>query len=68
MGWAPSWGVAGAVIHPETLDLISDPADLVEVPYEDERRLRWVHASREVVALHEVEPITLDRLEHDARV
>ncbi|PWG08794.1 hypothetical protein DF268_36095 [Streptomyces sp. V2] len=67
VGWAPAWGVAGALIHPDTLDLISDPADLVEVPYEDEQRLRWIYASREVISLHEVEPITLDRLEHDAR-
>ncbi len=66
-GWAPLWGIAGAIIHPDTLDLISDPADLVEVPYEDEQRLRWIYASREVVTPHEVEPITLDRLEHDAQ-
>ncbi|WP_409117869.1 hypothetical protein [Streptomyces acidiscabies] len=67
VGWAPSWGVAGALIHPGTLDLISDPADLVEVPYEEERRLRWVYASREAVSLHEVEPVTLARLETEAR-
>lgn len=67
VGWAPAWGVAGALIHPDTLDLISDPADLVEVPYQDEPRLRWIYASREVVSLHEVEPITLDRLAHEAR-
>jgi len=67
VGWAPSWGVAGAVVHPGTLDLISDPGELVEVSYEDEKRLRWVYASRAAVSLHEVEPIDLARLETEAR-
>jgi len=67
VGWTPSWGVAGAVVHPDTLDLISDPGDLVEVSYEDEKRLRWIYASRAVISLHEVEPIDLARLEIEAR-
>ncbi|WP_416975226.1 hypothetical protein [Streptomyces sp. 4F14] len=67
MDRAPSWGVVGALIHPGAPDLISDPSDLVEVPYADERRLRWIYAFREAVSLHGVEPIDLARLEIEAR-
>lgn len=63
VGWAPCWGVAGISYDPATLTPIGDSDDLIEIPYEAEQRLRWVVAARELVSLHEVEPIGLDLLE-----
>ncbi|MDX3384369.1 hypothetical protein PV682_23300 [Streptomyces niveiscabiei] len=67
VGHASPWGIAGTLHHPDTLAPLSPPRELIPVPYEDEPRLHWLLASREVVALHEVEPIGLDRLETEAR-
>ncbi|MBZ6258887.1 hypothetical protein KVH22_25560 [Streptomyces olivaceus] len=60
--YAPAWGVAGILYDPATLAPLPGPAGapdgLVEVPYIDEPRMRWVLAAREVVRLHGVEAVT----------
>lgn len=55
----PIWGYAGLVYDPVTLQQTS-PANgsTHEVPAEDEGRLRWLQASRMLVTLEDVEPVT----------
>ncbi|QNP70494.1 hypothetical protein IAG44_14290 [Streptomyces roseirectus] len=61
VGWAPAWGAAGTLYHPDSLEPVS--RDLCQVPYDKDRLLRWLVAAREVVSLHEIERIDLARLE-----
>ncbi|MEV6803122.1 hypothetical protein [Streptomyces sp. NPDC051132] len=56
VGYAPAWGVAGAVYHPQTLKALTK--DLHRVPFTDSRRIRWVLAARLVITLEEVTPVT----------
>ncbi|MFI1021249.1 hypothetical protein [Streptomyces olivaceus] len=60
--YAPAWGVAGIPYDPKTLTALPGPAGapdgLVEVPYTDEARMRWVLAAREIVRLHGVQAVT----------
>ncbi|GAA4816051.1 hypothetical protein [Streptomyces ziwulingensis] len=62
----PSWGIAG-VLYDAALRALPGPPDAEDelhlIPYEDDARLRWVLAAREVVALYGVQPVTdLDAL------
>ncbi|MFF9088670.1 hypothetical protein ACF1BE_20000 [Streptomyces sp. NPDC014991] len=62
--YAPVWGVAGPIYHPQTLDqLPADRTGVHHVPFTDERRIRWVLAARLIVTLKGVTPVTdLDAL------
>ena len=60
-----TWGVAGIAYHPRTLKPLPSPKNgqkLVQVPYTDEQRLRWILAAREVVELRGVTTVDLDDL------
>lgn len=55
----PLWGYAGLLYDPVTLRQIPPPnGDTHQVPAEDERRLRWLQASRMLVTLEDIEPVT----------
>lgn len=70
-GWAaalveyiPAWGVAGILYDPRTLRPLPPPRDrdLAYVSYEEESRLRWIVAAREVITLEGVTPVSLSDL------
>ncbi|MFI0188467.1 hypothetical protein ACH4PW_13035 [Streptomyces sp. NPDC017082] len=56
VGYAPTWGVAGQIHHPRTLEALG--GDVSQVPFTDERGIRWVLATRLVITLEEVTPVT----------
>ncbi|MEV4335784.1 hypothetical protein [Streptomyces sp. NPDC049590] len=61
VGYTPVWGVAGPIFHPHTLEQLTD--DLCRVPFSDTRRIRWALATRLVITLEDVTPVTdLDAL------
>lgn len=63
VGYALSWGVAGVVYDPSTLQPLpsetDEPLDLVA---HDDPRLPWTVAARYVVSLHDVTPVDLSDL------
>jgi hypothetical protein len=61
--YAPAWGVAGIVYDPDTLQPLpaKDGEELTYVA-DDDLRLRWTQAAREVVSLHGCTPVDLTDL------
>ncbi|WP_330339437.1 hypothetical protein [Streptomyces sp. NBC_00557] len=66
-GWAaalvshtPSWGVAGKLYDPDTLEAVPAPgrSGVHRVSFLDAERMRWILASRLVVTLEGVERVT----------
>jgi hypothetical protein len=66
---APVWGVAGVIYHPLSLQPMNDGKSH-DVPLTDQQLLRWTLATRLVVALEGVTPVTdLDALaDHETAV
>ncbi|WP_326795754.1 hypothetical protein OG946_09855 [Streptomyces sp. NBC_01808] len=64
VGRTSSWGVAGLVYNPATLQPVLSTAKsgLTLVPYGNPSRLRWVLAVQEVVTVHDCTPVTLGEL------
>ncbi|MFK4184373.1 hypothetical protein ACI2L4_10190 [Streptomyces sparsogenes] len=65
--YTPSWGVAGVVYDPRTLQPLPGDCDdgLTFVAYEDPA-IRWTLAAREVVTLHGCTTVDLDDLDAHA--
>ncbi|WP_318202985.1 hypothetical protein [Streptomyces sp. SCL15-4] len=62
VGHTPVWGVAGVLFNPRTLKALA-AKDLHRVPFSDTRRIRWVLATRLIITLEDVTPVTdLDAL------
>ncbi|MGP3950926.1 hypothetical protein [Streptomyces sp. 7N604] len=67
--YAPSWGVAGIVYDPQTLQpLPCDNDDGLEFVAYGDPRIRWTLAAREVVTLHGCTTVNLNDLAAQAAV
>lgn len=60
----PAWGIAGVEYDPGTLQALAPAAgeELAYVAYDDEPRIRWVLAAREVISLHGVTTVDINSL------
>lgn len=64
VSYCPTWGVAGVVYDPDTLQplLPAGPDEGLELVGHDDPRISWTLAARYVVSLHECEAVDLAEL------